>query len=276
MIYEMFLSGLADGLQKIAEEADETEEEKMTPLEVMKARLRKKSKKGKDEDEEEKEEGEKEASAFEIAFFDGLLDELEKSAGWRDLGAGRIAKMKQRLAEGLKSVRGKALKSLQETGQTGTPLYSAGAARGGRGKFYESTRGGFKERRRKAWPERREGGGYQARIRQAMEGRGLKPSLGRRAQSWAQGIREKVTGAARGAAGAARGAAGAVRGAAEEAGRQAKGVGGAVAGAAKGALQGATAGASQGRQAAMASPERKERIQSVARKIRERQAAEAA
>jgi len=164
------------------------------------------------------------------AFLDGFVDELEKRAGWRDLGLGRIAKMKARMGESLKSVRSEAKKSLKATGQTGTPLYSVGERGETGGKFYKSMAGDYAARNRD--PARREGPKFQGRIQEAIRGR-IKPSgpsVGERMKAWGAGIKSKITGAARGAK------------------QQIAGAGGAIAGAARGAAQGAVAG----RAAAMA------------------------
>jgi hypothetical protein len=256
MDYESFLGGLVDELEKAAKLPHGSSDE------APKKKEPKEEKKEEPEDPTpgapEVEEQPKEAlSSLEEAFFAGLYDVLEKQAGWRDLGAGRIAKMKERMATGLKTVRGKALKSLKETGQTGTKLYSVGKARGGHGKFYEASGGkGFKERRRKPFAERREGAGFKKRVQQAIQGRQMPgKGIGERMKEWGAGIRKKITGAAQG-----------VGGAAKAVGQQAKGVGGAVTGAAKGAVQGAATGAAEGRQAAMA-PKPKTRIRTISERI---------
>jgi hypothetical protein len=236
MNYEMFLVGLVDELEKVSSEVDVPDEEDP-------------KKRDKKDDKTEKREApetpptpglaeeQKEAFALsdlERAFFIGLYDELEKKGGWRDLGAARIAKMKGRMAAGLKGVRGKALTSLKATGKTGTPLYTTGAAKGGHGKFYERYGGkGFAERKRKPYAERRTGAGFQKRVQQAVQERGMKPAgpgIGKRLGAWGAGIKQKITGAAAGAR------------------RQLAGAKGAVVGAARGAA----AGAGAGREAAMA------------------------
>jgi hypothetical protein len=233
MNYKMFLAGLIDELEKKGAEVEVPEEED--------------PKKAKKDDKTEKREApevpptpgvaEEQKEAFELsdlerAFFVGLYDELEKKGGWRGLGAARIAKMKGRMAAGLKGVRGKALTSLKATGKTGTPLYSAGAAKGGRGKFYEAYGGkGFKERKRKPYAERRTGAGFQKRVQEAVQGRAKPagPSIKERMGALGTRIKQRVTGAASGAR------------------EQLAGAKGAVTGAARGAL----AGAAKGRAAAM-------------------------
>lgn len=227
MNYKLFLAGLVDELGKAAKE-DGSEPWHPTPED--------KKKDKKDERKEEPEappeptpsvEEQKEASEIsnlEKAFFVGLYDELEKSAGWRDLGVGRIAKMKARMGAGLKSVRGKALTSLKATGKTGTPLYSVGERRKPGGKFYEAKGGkGFRERRR--GPSRRAGPKFQERVQAAIQSRKpVGPPAGERMKAWGASIKQRVTGAARGA------------------GRQLAGAKGAIGGAVRGAAAGAAAG----------------------------------
>jgi hypothetical protein len=243
MNYEAFLLGLTDELEKAAKE-DGGEAWHPTPDE-------KKGKKEKDEDEDEdkkddkknekkEQDAEKEAadmSSLEVAFFNGLIEELEKDAGWRDLGAGRIAKMKANMATGLKKIRGQAAKSLKATGQTGTNLYSVGEKRKPGGKFYEQYGGkGFKERKRD--PSRRTGPKFQARVQEAMKGRGLKPSgpsIGSRLSSWGSGIKKKISGAARSAGSS-------ISGAAKTVGQEAVGAKGALTGGLRGAAEGAREG----------------------------------
>ncbi len=263
MNYEAFLAGLIDELEKAAKEdggeawhptpdekkgkKEQDKDEEKSPVERLKEKLEKKKGKKDDEDDDkeddDKEEEKKEASdmsVLEVAFFNGLLEELEKDAGWRDLGPARIAKMKARMGGSLKRIRGKASASLKDTGKTGTPLYSVGERGKSGGKFYEKLSGGFKARQRTQ--ERREGPKFQGRVQAAIQGR-QKPA----GPSWGERIKGKISGAGRAVAGAGS----ALAGAAGAAKRQAVGIGGAATGAARGALSGAASGASQGRSAAM-------------------------
>jgi hypothetical protein len=158
MNYEAFLGGLVDELEKAAKE-DGGEPWHPTPDE-------KKGKKGKgkekdDEDDKKDDEGEdekKEAfdmSNLEVAFFDGLLDELEKQGGWRGLSAAAKTRMKAKISGARKAAADKLLASKgKSTGsqffrraqEGGTLQYARGKTTGRKGVLWKRKQREGKER----------------------------------------------------------------------------------------------------------------------------------
>ena len=101
MNYDQFLAGIVDELDKHASEEAPGE---MLPIEE--------------------------------AFFVGLLDELEKSAGWRDLGAAKRSNYLLRAKKNIGKARAKAAKNLLSSGgkTTGSGAFTS-AAEGGSLRF---------------------------------------------------------------------------------------------------------------------------------------------